>query len=143
MPPRDPVNDVFNELLDIAIDTMVDAMQPQFRKMAKTLVEDAKRRSSTAQPKSERTGFKRGRDRKQTTPPTTTVRRPQTTLYDVLEVSHRASTETIEAAYKSLARRNHPDIGGSTVKMQEITAAYSVLKDKVAREKYDRMQLGI
>jgi len=63
---------------------------------------------------------------------------PQLTLYDVLEVSPRASHETIEAAYKSLARRHHPDVGGSLSLMQDITNAYGVLKDKVARHKYDR-----
>jgi DnaJ domain len=138
--PRDPVNDVFNELIDIAIDTMLDTMQPEFKRMARQLVTDAQRRSQQSAPKAERTGFKKGRTKQsdQSQHQSHPVRRPQVTLYDTLEVSTKASIETIEAAYKSLARRHHPDVGGALAKMQEITNAYSVLKDKEARKKYDR-----
>ncbi len=32
------------------------------------------------------------------------------TLYDILEVSRKASKEVIEKAYKTLAKKYHPDL---------------------------------
>ncbi len=62
------------------------------------------------------------------------------TLYEVLEVSEGASKETLNAAYKSLAKRFHPDVC-STPQAQErmklITEAYSVLSDDEKRKGYD------
>lgn len=140
MPRRhDPINDFFNELLDATVTTLIDTMRPEFRKLAKSAVEQAKAKADAkakrTKPKTdqqrERERFHQRVDPRRVTP-------PQLTLYDVLEVSPRASHETIEAAYKSLARRYHPDVGGSLSLMQDITNAYGVLKDKVARHKYDR-----
>lgn len=132
MPRRhDPINDFFNELLDATISTLIDTMRPEFRKLAKSAVEQAKLKADAKANTTKGTTKKRSNVERRVTP-------PQLTLYDVLEVSPRASHETIEAAYKSLARRHHPDVGGSLSLMQDITNAYGVLKDKVARHKYDR-----
>lgn len=134
MPRRhDPINDFFNELLDATVTTLIDTMRPEFRKLAKSAVEQAKAKADAKANTTKGTGTtkKRSNVERRVTP-------PQLTLYDVLEVSPRASHETIEAAYKSLARRHHPDVGGSLSLMQDITNAYGVLKDKVARHKYDR-----
>ena len=66
------------------------------------------------------------------------------TLYDVLEVSNKASKEVIEKAYKTLAKRYHPDLQESSnrksaeEKMKKINDAYSVLSDDAKREEYDR-----
>ncbi len=63
------------------------------------------------------------------------------TLYDDLEVSRAASHETISAAFRSLSQRFHPDVNKGKEageRMRRITAAWSVLKDKKLREKYDR-----
>lgn len=62
------------------------------------------------------------------------------TLYDVLQISSHADAETITAAYRSLAKRFHPDNlqTGSKVRMQEIVAAYEVLSNVTRRKIYDR-----
>jgi DnaJ-class molecular chaperone len=55
-------------------------------------------------------------------------------------VSPRASQETIEAAYKSLARRYHPDVNKNKTGeiMKHINMAYQVLKDPGKRAAYNR-----
>lgn len=65
---------------------------------------------------------------------------PSPTYYDVLEVSPKASVETIRVAYRSLASRFHPDTTGGTTtdKMRLINAAWEVLKDHGKRKDYDR-----
>lgn len=65
------------------------------------------------------------------------------TLYDRLEVSRKASPEIIDKAYKTLAKKYHPDL--QTVenkaiaeeKMKKINEAYSVLSDEQKRKEYD------
>ncbi len=68
------------------------------------------------------------------------------TLYDVLEVSPIASPQTIQAAYRSLVTRYHPDkvLGlspeaqaAAAERAKTINAAYSVLKDPARRRRYD------
>lgn len=65
------------------------------------------------------------------------------THYDTLEVSQKASLETIKAAYKSLMQRYHPDRNpGDPVAADlalRINNAYSVLFDPEARASYDSM----
>jgi curved DNA-binding protein CbpA len=61
--------------------------------------------------------------------------------YETLQVARNAEIEVIEAAYRSLARKYHPDrtaSAASTKRMQEINAAYAVLKDPAKRIEYDR-----
>ncbi len=61
--------------------------------------------------------------------------------YETLQVSRKAEIEVIEAAYRQLARKYHPDknaSSGSTKRMQEINAAYEILKDPMKRREYDR-----
>ena len=74
-------------------------------------------------------------------PPHSPIPRREPTLYDVLEVSPRASVETIEAAYKSLAKRYHPDRNpdpAAEERMKKITAAWDVLQKPLERAAYDR-----
>ena len=62
------------------------------------------------------------------------------TFYKILEVDSEASLEVIEAAYRRLARRYHPDVNASQdakSKMQELNEAYSVLRDPQQRMSYD------
>jgi len=61
------------------------------------------------------------------------------TLFDVLQVSRHAETKTIDDAYRSIAKRYHPDINKdpqATTKMREINEAYEILKDPIKREQY-------
>lgn len=65
------------------------------------------------------------------------------TLYEILEVSETASKEIIEKAYKTLAKRYHPDLQSSNEKpkaeemMKKINEAYATLSDDEKRKKYD------
>lgn len=138
--PNDPLNDFYNEILDAAVTTLIDTIRPEFRKIARDAVTNAKAQADAKASRQHNRTKSQGthpprRERERVTP-------PQLTLYDVLEVSPRASPETIEAAYKSLARRHHPDVGGKLSTMQDITNAYQVLKGKDDRKKYDR-SIGI
>jgi curved DNA-binding protein CbpA len=61
-------------------------------------------------------------------------------LYEILEVSPRASQDVIHAAYRVLARNIHPDHNASfdaASTMRTLNAAYEVLKDPVRRARYD------
>jgi curved DNA-binding protein CbpA len=61
--------------------------------------------------------------------------------YETLQVSRAAEPEVIAAAYRSLARKYHPDSSASPQanrRMQEINAAYEILKDPIKRKEYDR-----
>ncbi len=62
--------------------------------------------------------------------------------YGTLQVDPRAEPEVIEAAYRRLARKYHPDRreveGDTTARMQDLNAAYSVLRDTDLRAAYDR-----
>lgn len=66
------------------------------------------------------------------------------TLYDILEVSKRASKEVIEKAYRTLAKKYHPDLqteenrANAEEKMKKINEAYDILSDDEKRREYDR-----
>ena len=64
--------------------------------------------------------------------------------YDILEVSKKASKEIIDKAYRTLAKKYHPDLQTpenkqmAEEKMKIINEAYSVLSDDSKRAKYDK-----
>lgn len=62
--------------------------------------------------------------------------------YTVLGVSRTASDKDIKAAYRRLARKNHPDLNGgdkgAEARFKEIQEAYEVLSDAEKRKKYDQ-----
>jgi len=63
-----------------------------------------------------------------------------TNYYSILQVHTDAELEIIEAAYKRLARKYHPDINrttDATLHMQQINEAYEVLADPEKRALYD------
>jgi len=64
------------------------------------------------------------------------------THYQLLGVLPTASLPEIRAAYVALARRHHPDRGGSADRMKEINDAWTVLSDTRRRRAYD-LQLGV
>jgi DnaJ-class molecular chaperone len=68
------------------------------------------------------------------------------THYDNLKVSRDAPIEVIQAAYRSLARKYHPDKTGSTAEgdttMKILNASYEVLSDPVKRAQHDRWIAG-
>lgn len=63
-------------------------------------------------------------------------------LYDVLGVSREASETEIKSAYRSLARKYHPDQNredpDAEEKFKQIAAAYEILGDEQKRAQYDR-----
>ena len=65
------------------------------------------------------------------------------TLYEILEVSEKASDEVMEKAYKVLAKRYHPDLQPpekrkqAEEKMKQINDAYETLINKEKRQEYD------
>ena len=64
------------------------------------------------------------------------------TYYDILEIKENASIEVIKAAYKTLAKKYHPDNwrGQETLANQrfvEIGKAYEVLSDEALKKQYD------
>lgn len=67
----------------------------------------------------------------------------QPDYYAILEISPAASPEVITSAYRSLARKYHPDANPSpdaNAKMKAINAAYDVLSDRNKRASYDRQR---
>jgi hypothetical protein len=63
-------------------------------------------------------------------------------LYEVLQVSPNAEPEIIEAAYRRLARKYHPDVApgrDSGKRMRRIVLAYEILGDPTRRAEYDAL----
>lgn len=61
--------------------------------------------------------------------------------YRILGVPRTATPEEIQRAYRTLARRSHPDVNkepGAEERFKAITEAYHVLSDPKSRRKYDR-----
>ncbi len=64
-------------------------------------------------------------------------------FYKVLGVNRSASQEEIQKAYRTLARKYHPDMNpddpeGSKKKFQQLQEAFDVLKDPEKRKQYDQ-----
>src|SRR4051812_16018087 len=63
-------------------------------------------------------------------------------LYRELEVDPAATTKTIDAAWKSLLKRHHPDVAadadGALERVKRLNLAHEWLGDRVKRELYDR-----
>jgi curved DNA-binding protein len=67
----------------------------------------------------------------------------QPDLYKLLQVDSEADPEVIQAAYRRLAQKFHPDVGGgpeNAERMIAINAAWEVLRDPVRRSTYDRLR---
>lgn len=63
-------------------------------------------------------------------------------LYEVLQVDRHAEPEVIRGAYRALARKYHPDFGGSAHLMASINEAWAVLGDAARRAAYDGAPLA-
>ena len=67
-------------------------------------------------------------------------------LYEILEVSPKARSAVIKAAYRCLVQECHPDRNpddpGAGMRMSLINHAYSVLCDPLQRAKYDQ-KIGV
>ena len=61
--------------------------------------------------------------------------------YEILGIRENSSQEEIKKAYKSLAKRYHPDVSGDDSSSEDflrIHKAYEVLSDPISRKKHDR-----
>ncbi|CAN6290181.1 unnamed protein product [Urochloa humidicola] len=61
--------------------------------------------------------------------------------YATLNIRRDATLQEVKAAYRTLARKYHPDMNkspGAEEKFKEISAAYEILSDKDKRSLYDR-----
>lgn len=61
--------------------------------------------------------------------------------YEILGINRSASQEEIKAAFRSLARKYHPDVNGSEdaeERFKEINEAFMILSDEEKRSVYDR-----
>jgi len=61
--------------------------------------------------------------------------------YAVLQVHPKAAPEVIDAAWKALLKRHHPDAGTSGVHARALNAAHDVLSDTRQRATYDRERM--
>jgi DnaJ-class molecular chaperone len=63
--------------------------------------------------------------------------------YEVLDVSKTATEDEIRKAYRTLARKHHPDVNpgdkSADEKFKEINEAYEVLSDPDKRKRYDQL----
>ena len=59
-------------------------------------------------------------------------------FYKVLQVDPAAEPEVVHAAYRALARKHHPDAGGSADQMASLNLAWAILGDAVHRADYDQ-----
>lgn len=80
-----------------------------------------------------------------TVPPGFVPPNTERTLYRILQVDQDADPEVIEAAYKRLALKYHPDTSTDPAageRMQELNQARAILGDPVRRRAYD-VSIGI
>ena len=57
--------------------------------------------------------------------------------YATLGVNRNSSDSEIKSAYRRLAKKHHPDIGGDQERFSEISSAYDNIKDAQARQNFD------
>ena len=60
--------------------------------------------------------------------------------YDILGVNEQSTSAEITKAFKDLAKKHHPDRGGTQEKFQEINEAHDTLKSSQKRHDYDSMR---
>lgn len=59
------------------------------------------------------------------------------TYYELLGVDRDASSADIRSAYLNLAKRTHPDMGGTPALFEAINEAYDTLRNDESRRAYD------
>lgn len=143
--PRPPINP-FDRFLDNLAESFQDAAE-EFLEGVNDQLRESIRQQSTRMNQAESDMRQRAsvrRERAKARRAKEKVHVPghdrQITAYDVLEVSPKASAETISAAFRSLSARYHPDNKktGNEERYKAISAAWMILKDPERRKKYDK-----
>lgn len=62
--------------------------------------------------------------------------------YKVLGIPPDASQDEIEEAYHQMAKKSHPDRGGSNSEMRTLNEAYNVLSNRKKRAEYNKYRSG-
>lgn len=57
--------------------------------------------------------------------------------YKILDIDRSATQSDIKKAYKNLAKKSHPDVGGNEETFKEISEAYEILSDDNKKKNYD------
>jgi curved DNA-binding protein len=57
--------------------------------------------------------------------------------YETLGIANTATQSDIKLAYRKLAKKHHPDLGGDVAKFQQINEAYEILNDSSKKTNYD------
>lgn len=60
-------------------------------------------------------------------------------FYEILGVAPDCSKDTIRKKYRELAKKTHPDKGGSSELFEMIVTAYETLNDPETRKEYDEL----
>lgn len=141
--PKSPLESFFYKVFaaaEEAAENLIQDAGKQARENMRRMSRQLDRASSGNQAEPLPTGRKRAQKPSKQAPRPVRPPLPKTTLYDVLEISTKASPETISAAFRSLSTRFHPDTGKvkNDTRYKEITAAWTVLKDPEKRKRYDR-----
>jgi DnaJ-class molecular chaperone len=63
--------------------------------------------------------------------------------YSILGVDPACAVKEIRSAYRRLAKKYHPDLGGDPSRFHDIRAAYEVLSDPRSRKEYDERLAGL
>ena len=66
----------------------------------------------------------------------------QVDYYEALQVHQKAELDVIRAAFRTLARKYHPDAGGTGARMASLNEAWFFLGDPKRRAAYDAAQAG-
>ncbi|MDB5079102.1 MAG: hypothetical protein JWP00_1026 [Chloroflexi bacterium] len=73
-------------------------------------------------------------------------RKPEVDYYKILQVDTEAESEVIDAAYRALSKKYHPDINRASDaedRMAQINSAYNVLSDASKRRDYNYLRKGL
>lgn len=62
--------------------------------------------------------------------------------YETLGVAKDATPEEIKSAFRNLAKKHHPDLGGDEAEFKKINEAYDTLSDPEKKSHYDYTQSG-
>lgn len=58
--------------------------------------------------------------------------------YEILGINRTANADEIKSAYRKLAKKHHPDLGGDPEKFKELNEAHDILGDATKKAHYDQ-----